>query len=69
MTATLLSADEYIATGDTRSRWTQLVNREVIVNNPTIRHPNPQLDVDLVHHFLMGKSWSGRFTCPARRAV
>jgi Uma2 family endonuclease len=37
MTATLLSADEYIATGDKRSRWTELINGEVIVNNPTIR--------------------------------
>jgi Uma2 family endonuclease len=38
MTATLLSADEYIATGDTRSRWTELINGEVIENNPTIGH-------------------------------
>ncbi len=38
MTATLLSANEYIATGDTRSRWTELISGEVIVNNPTIRH-------------------------------
>jgi Uma2 family endonuclease len=38
MTATLLTADEYIATGDVRPRWTQLINGEVIVNNPTIRH-------------------------------
>jgi Uma2 family endonuclease len=39
MAATLLSADDYIATGDTRSRWTELINGEVIMNNnPTIRH-------------------------------
>jgi Uma2 family endonuclease len=38
MTATLLTADEYIATGDTRPRWTELINGEVIVTNPTIRH-------------------------------
>ena len=38
MTATLLSADEYIATGDERSRWTELINGEVLVNSPTIRH-------------------------------
>jgi Uma2 family endonuclease len=38
MTATLLTADEYIATGDTRPRWTQLIDGEVIMTNPTIRH-------------------------------
>jgi Uma2 family endonuclease len=38
MTATLLSADEYITTGDTRPRWTELINGEVVVNNPTLRH-------------------------------
>jgi Uma2 family endonuclease len=32
------TADEYIATGDTRERWTELLNGEVVVNNPTIRH-------------------------------
>ena len=53
MTATLLSADEYIATGDTRSRWTELINGEVIVNNPTIRN---QEIVSFIHYELM--SWS-----------
>ncbi len=53
MTATLLSSDEYIATGDTRSRWTELINGEVIVNNPTIRH---QKLVSRIHYELM--SWS-----------
>jgi Uma2 family endonuclease len=38
MTATLLTADEYIATGDTRPRWTELLNGEVIVNYPSVRH-------------------------------
>jgi Uma2 family endonuclease len=38
MTATLLTADEYIATGNTRPRRTELINGEVIVDNPTIRH-------------------------------
>ncbi len=38
MTAMLITADEYIATGDTRPRRTELINGEVIVNNPTIRH-------------------------------
>ncbi len=38
MTATLLTADEYIATGDTRPPRTELINGEVIVTNPTIRH-------------------------------
>jgi Uma2 family endonuclease len=37
MTA-LLTADEYIDTGETRPRWTELINGEVIVNNPTVRH-------------------------------
>jgi Uma2 family endonuclease len=37
MTA-LLTADEYIATGETRPRWTELLNGEVIMTNPTIRH-------------------------------
>ena len=32
MTAKLFSADEYIATGDMHSRWTELINGEVIVN-------------------------------------
>jgi Uma2 family endonuclease len=35
-----LTADEYIATGDTRPRRTELINGEVIVNNPTVRHQN-----------------------------
>jgi Uma2 family endonuclease len=54
MTATLLSADEYIATGDTRSRWTELINGEVIVNNPTIRH---QEVVGRIHFEL--RNWMG----------
>jgi hypothetical protein len=33
MTATLLTADDYIATGDTRPRCTELINGEVIVNS------------------------------------
>ena len=32
MTAKLFSADEYITTGDTRSRWTELINGKLIVN-------------------------------------
>ncbi len=38
MTASLLTADEYIGTTDSRPRWTQLINGEVVVNSPTIRH-------------------------------
>ena len=38
MTATLLTADEYMATGDTRPQRTELINGEVVLNNPTIRH-------------------------------
>jgi Uma2 family endonuclease len=52
MTATL-TADEYIATGDSRPRWTELINGEVIVNNPTLRH---QRIVSFVHFELM--SWT-----------
>jgi Uma2 family endonuclease len=35
---TLLTADEYLATGDERPRFTELINGEVIVNSPTYRH-------------------------------
>ncbi len=38
MTATLLTADEYIATGDARPRRTELIDGEVVVNSPTVRH-------------------------------
>jgi Uma2 family endonuclease len=38
MTAALLSAEEYLATAETRPRWTQLINGEVHVNTPTVRH-------------------------------
>ena len=46
MTATLLTADDYIATGETRPRWTELISGEVVVNNPTIQH---QTAVDFIH--------------------
>jgi Uma2 family endonuclease len=52
MTATL-TADEYIATAHTRPRRTELINGEVIVNNPTLRH---QRIVSFVHFELM--SWT-----------
>jgi Uma2 family endonuclease len=68
MTATLLSADEYIATADSRSRWTELINGEVIVNNPTIRH---QEVVGHIHFEL--RSWmrakTGRGRSPAQLDV
>jgi Uma2 family endonuclease len=35
---TLLTADEYLATGDERPRFTELVNGDVIVNSPNLRH-------------------------------
>jgi Uma2 family endonuclease len=38
MTTTLLSADEYFAMGDTLPRWTQLIQGEVIVSHPRLRH-------------------------------
>jgi Uma2 family endonuclease len=37
-TMILLTADEYLATGDDRPRPTELINGEVIVNSPTLRH-------------------------------
>jgi Uma2 family endonuclease len=65
MTATLLNSDEYIATGDTRPRWTQLVNGEVLVNNPTIRH---QKIVSRIHFLLMlwMEAESGRGQSPGQ---
>lgn len=56
MTATLLSADEYITTGDTRPRWTELINGEVVVNNPTRGH---QKAVSFIHYELMHWTRSG----------
>jgi Uma2 family endonuclease len=38
MTATLLNADTYILSSDVLPRWTELIDGEVIVNYPTIRH-------------------------------
>jgi Uma2 family endonuclease len=38
LTATLLTADQFIASGDRRHRWTELVNGEIVMTNPTIRH-------------------------------
>lgn len=65
MTATLFTSDEYIATGDTRPRSTQLINGEVIVNNPTIRH---QKIVSRVHFELMlwTEASSGRGQSPGQ---
>jgi Uma2 family endonuclease len=61
MTASLLSADEYIATAATRPRWTELVDGEVIVNNPTIRHQDvvTHIQVELVL-WIRGASGRGR---------
>jgi Uma2 family endonuclease len=38
MTTALLSADEYLATAETRPRWTQLINGQVHVNAPGFDH-------------------------------
>jgi Uma2 family endonuclease len=35
---TLLTADQYLATGDERPRCTELIDGEVIVNTPIVRH-------------------------------
>jgi Uma2 family endonuclease len=65
MTATLLTADDYIATGDTRPRWTELINGEVIVNSPTFRH---QAAVSYIHYRLMDWTLNGpnRGTTPGQ---
>ena len=36
--ASTLTADEYLATGDERPRFTELINGAVIVNTPNLRH-------------------------------
>lgn len=65
MTATPLTADDYIATGESRPRWTELVNGEVVVNNPTVRH---HVAVSRIHFELM--LWTrvghGRGTSPGQ---
>ena len=68
MTATVLSADEYIATGDTRPRWTELINGEVFVNNPTVRH---QIVLSLIHFELMNwcRGGPGRGVSPGQLDV
>jgi Uma2 family endonuclease len=65
MTATLLTADDYIATGDTRPRWTELINGEVIVDSPTFRH---QAAVSYIHYRLMDWTLNGpnRGTTPGQ---
>jgi hypothetical protein len=68
MTVTLLSADEYLATGETRSRWTQLIQGEVIVNGPRLRH---QRLVSHIHVSLV--NWTsqtvGRGESPPRHVA
>jgi Uma2 family endonuclease len=68
MTATLLTADEYIATGDTRPRWTELIDGEVYVTNPTIRH---QKTVTFIHVELVlwTRSKAGRGKSPGQLDV
>jgi Uma2 family endonuclease len=65
MTATLLTADDYIATGDTRPRWTELINGEVVMNNPTVRHQEAVtfIHVELV---LWTRGGSGRGKSPGQ---
>ncbi len=50
MAATLFTADDYITTGDSRPRATELINGEVVMNNPTVRH---QSVVSFIHFELM----------------
>jgi Uma2 family endonuclease len=68
MTATLLTADEYIATGDTRPRWTELIDGEVFMTNPTIRH---QMIVSFIHFELMAwtRGQPGRGQSPGQLDV
>jgi Uma2 family endonuclease len=68
MTATLLTADEYIATGDSRPRWTELIDGEVYVNNPTIRHQRivSHIHVELV---MWTRQQAGRGQSPGQLDV
>jgi Uma2 family endonuclease len=68
MTATLLTADEYVATGESRPRWTELIDGEVFVTNPTIRH---QKTVSFIHFELMTwtRSQAGRGNSPGQLDV
>jgi Uma2 family endonuclease len=63
MTTTLLSAEEYFAMGDTLPRWTQLIQGEVIVSHPRLRH---QRLVSHIHVSIV--NWShqkpNRGECP-----
>jgi Uma2 family endonuclease len=63
-----LTADEYIATGDSRPRWTELIDGEVLVNNPTIRHQNT---VSSIHFELMAwtRAQPGRGKSPGQLDV
>jgi Uma2 family endonuclease len=65
MTATLLTADDYLATGDTRPRWTELINGEVVMNNPSVRH---QVTLSYIHMELMtwARGGPGRGTSPGQ---
>jgi Uma2 family endonuclease len=65
MTAILLTSTEYIESGDSRPRWTQLIDGEVIVNSPTIRH---QKIVSYIHFefMLWLRSSSGSGTSPGQ---
>ncbi len=65
MTATPLTSDDYIATGETRPRSTELVNGEVVVNNPTVRH---QVAVSRIRFELMlwTRGGRGRGTSPGQ---
>jgi Uma2 family endonuclease len=68
MSATLLTADEYIATGDARPRWTELIDGEVYVNSPTIRHQRivSHIHVELV---MWTRQQAGRGQSPGQHDV
>jgi Uma2 family endonuclease len=60
MTTALLTADEYIATAETRSRWTQLINGEVHVNTPSIQHQRiVGLVMAALHQWTQSQAGSG----------
>jgi Uma2 family endonuclease len=50
MTVNVLTANDYLVTGDSRPRCTELIEGEVVVNNPTVRH---QTIASFIHFELM----------------
>jgi hypothetical protein len=60
-----MNADTYILSGEVLPRWAELIDGEVIVNNPTIRHQSivQFIQVELA---LWIRGGSGRGTSPGQ---